>query len=134
MATYVADAIAMLRYLVDELPPAADEVFERTERGVDLLLAPDVQIGEVLYQISRNDVVAGVELRGTPNEALRRLATDGPVDVASLGEHELAVYAGLADVRSMHDGLLLAVHRVHGTDAIISKDETFRTADVETVW
>lgn len=125
MAAYMVDAVAMLRYLVDELPAAANDVFERAEHGIDVLSAPDVQLAEVLYQASRGGEIAGIELTGSPNEVLRRLVTNGPVGVAHIGEHELAVFAGEIDLYSMHDALLVASHHVHGTDAIVSKDERF---------
>ena len=132
MTRYLADAVSMLRYLVDELPAGADEAFSRAEEGVDVLLAPDVQLTEVLYQVSRGGVVAGIELDGSPNETLRRLVTNGPVQVAPIEEHELAVYASVTDLYTMHDGLLAAAHRVQGTDAIITKDEAFDGED--TLW
>ena len=37
---------AMARYLVDRLPPAADEVSERGEDGLDILEAPTVAVSE----------------------------------------------------------------------------------------
>ncbi|MFB6171070.1 MAG: hypothetical protein ABEJ23_00950 [Haloarculaceae archaeon] len=132
MVRYMADAVAMLRYLVDELPTGADEIFTRAEDGIDVILSPDVQLAEVLYQVSRGGVVAGVELQGNPNETLRRLVTNGPVDVASIGEHELAVFASEIALYSMHDGLLVATHRVQGTEAVVTKDEDF--SGEETVW
>lgn len=132
MATYMVDAVALLRYLVDELPDAADEVFTRAEKGIDVLRAPDVQIAEALYQIENGAVIAGVELQGDPRETLRRLVTNGPVEIASIGEHELAVFASEIDLYTMHDGLLAAVHRVQNTKAIVSNDSAFASED--TVW
>lgn len=132
MAVYMADAVALLRYLVDELPDAADEVFKRAERGVDVLRAPDIQIAEALYQVEKGDRVAGIPLQGDPRDTLRRLVTNGPVDIASIGEHELAVFASEIDLYSMHDGLLAATHRVQNTKAIVTKDKAF--AGEETVW
>lgn len=132
MASYTVDAVALLRYLVDELPPGANEVFERAEQGVDVLSAPDGQLAEALYQASSGGVVAGLELTGSANEVLRRLVTNGPVGVASIGEHELAIYASELDLYSMHDALLAASHRVRGTDAIVTNDEVF--AAESTVW
>lgn len=122
----------MLRYLVDALPPAADAAYERAEAGIDVIRAPDVQLAEVLYQIARGGVVAEVELRGSPPNALSALVEEGPVDVAAIGVEELGAYGSIADQYSMHDGLLVASHRVNGTDAIISKDQAF--AGLETVW
>lgn len=132
MAAYMVDAVAMLRYLVDELPAGADEVFVRAERGIDVALAPDVQLAEVLYQVSSGGVVAGVELRGSPNETLRQLVTNGPVEIAPIGEHELAVFGSEIGHYSMHDGLLVATHRVRGTEALVTNDEAL--AAEETIW
>lgn len=132
MATYVVDAVALLRYLVDELPDAADEVFTRAEQGIDVLRAPDVQVAEALYQVAHGGEVAGVELQGAPRETLRRLVTNGPVEIASIGEHELAVYASEIERYSMHDGLLAATHRVQNTKAIVSSDSAFGAENI--VW
>lgn len=132
MATYLLDAVALLRYLVDKLPDKADEVFFRAEQGVDVLQAPDVQVAEVLYQVANGGVVAGIQLQDDPQETLRRLVTNGPVGVTSIGERELAVFASEIDLYSMHDGLLAAAHRVQNTKAIVTNDEAF--AKEETVW
>lgn len=132
MSTYTTDAVAMLRYLVDALPHGADEAYARAEAGIDVIWAPDVQLAEVLYQIARGGVVAGVELRGSPTNALSGLIDEGPVDVATIGVQELGAYGSIADQYSMNDGLLVASHRASGTDAIISKDQAF--AGLETVW
>lgn len=122
----------MLRYLVDALPPAADAAYERAEAGIDVIRAPDVQLADVLYQIARGGVVAEVELRGSPTNALSALVDEGPVDLAAIGVEEMGAYGSIADQYSIHDGLLVASHRVSGTDAIISKDQAF--AGLETVW
>lgn len=132
MAVYLADAVGLLRYLVDSLPPAADRAFARAEDGLDVIRAPDVQLAEVLYQVGRSHVIAETTLRGTATEALQRLVTNGPIDVAPIGEPALAVYGSLTDQYSMHDGMLVACHRVLETDGIISKDRAF--AELPTVW
>jgi len=132
MATYMVDAVALLRYLVDELPDGAYEVFTRAEQGIDVLRATDVQVAEALYQVANGGVIAGVKLQGTPRETLRHLITNGPVEAASIGEHELAVFASEIDLYSMHDGLLAVTHRVQNTRAIVTNDEEF--AAENTVW
>ena len=125
----------MLRYLVDRLPARADEVFTRAERGIDTIEAPDVALAEVLTALGGGEVtVANTALQMTPNEALRRPVTNGPVVVATVGEHELAVFASRIDLYTMHDGLIAAAHTVHGTDAIVSKDPAFEDAGLSTIW
>lgn len=132
MATYLVDAVALLRYLVDKLPDDADKIFTRAEQGIDVLRAPDVQVAEALYQVANGGVVAGVKLQGDPRDTLRRLVTNGPVEVAAIGGHELAVFASEIDLYTMHDGLLAAAHRVQNTKAILTNDKAF--AGEATVW
>lgn len=134
MTVYTADAVAMLRYLVDQLPERANDLFTRAEQGIDSIEAPDIAMAEVLTAVGGSSEVASITLEMAPQQALRELVTNGPLEIATIGEHELAVYASEVERYSMHDGLIVATHRVHGTDAIITKDSTFRDRGVETVW
>jgi len=122
----------MARYLVDQLPPAADEVFERAEQGVDVIEAPTVAVSEAIWTAVNKGKIAGVEVDTTPNAVLRGLVNDGPVQVAPSDEQDLAVYGSLIDHHSLHDALLIANHRVRGTEAIVTNDEEF--AAENTVW
>jgi len=63
---------------------------------------------------------------------LRGLVNDGPVQVVPTDEQDLAVYGSLIDHHSLHDALLIANHRVRGTEALVTNDEEF--ASEETVW
>ena len=63
---------------------------------------------------------------------LRGLVNDGPVQVAPTDEQDLAVYGSLTNHHSLHDALLVANHRVRGTEAIVTNDEEFATEN--TVW
>lgn len=132
MSQYTVDAVAMSRYLVDELPVAADEVFERAENGVDVIEAPSVTISEAVYAAVKKGEIAGVVVDTTPNAVLRGLVNDGPVRVASTDEQDLAVFGSLVDHYTLHDALLIANHRVRGTDAIVTNDEAF--GGESTVW
>ena len=129
---YTVDGVAMARYLVDQLPPAADGVFERAEQGADVIEAPTVAVSEAIWTAVNKRKIAGVEVDTTPNAVLRGLVNDGPVQVASTDEQDLAVYGSLIDHHSLHDALLVANHRVRGTEAIVTNDEEF--AAENTVW
>ena len=129
---YTADAVAMARYLVDQLPGAADDVFRRAEEGVDVIEAPTVTVSEAIWTAHNKDNMAGIEVDTTPNAVLRGLVNDGPVQVARADEQDLAVHGSLIDHHTMHDALLIANHRGRVTDAIISNDEAF-TAE-GTLW
>lgn len=132
MTQYTVDAVAMGRYLVDELPPTADDVFRRAENGIDVLEAPSVTVSEAIYTVVRKGTIAGVEAETTPNAVLRGLVNEGPIRVASADEQDLAVFGSLLDHHTLHDGLLIANHRVRGTEAIVTNDEEF--AGESTVW
>ena len=129
---YTADAVAMARYLVDQLPGAADDVFRRAEEGVDVIEAPTVIVSEAIWTAVNKENMAGIEVDTTPKAVRRGLVNDGPVQVAHADEQDLAMYGSLIDHHTMHDALLIANHRVRGTDAIISNDDAFTAED--TLW
>lgn len=132
MSRYTVDGVAMARYLVDRLPEAADEVFERAERGIDVLEAPPVAVGEAVWAAVNKGAIAGVEVDTTANAVLRGLVGEGPVQVASVGEQDLAVFGSLLDHHTLHDALLVVNHQVRGTEAIVTSDEAF--VREERVW
>lgn len=132
MTRYTVDGVAMARYLVDQLPPAADEVFERAEQGVDVIEAPTVAVGEAIWTAVNKQTIAGIKVDTTPNAVLRGLVNDGPVQVAPTDEQDLAVYGNLIDDHTLHDALIIANHRVRGTEALVTKDDGF--AGENTIW
>lgn len=134
MATYTADAVSLLVYLVDALPQSADQVFAEAEAGETIIQAPSTALAEVLYSVSRDKDVRGVTLTGTPEAARQALVGNGPISVTPVADAELAEYAQLLDEFSIHDGLIVASHRAHETDAIITTDGVIRDAGFETVW
>lgn len=122
----------MARYLVDRLPSAADDVFARAEQGIDVIEAPTVAVSEAIWTAANKGKIAGVAVETTPNAVLRGLVNDGPVQVSPANEQDLAVYGSLIDHHSLHDALIVANHRVRGTEAIITKDTEF--GNETTVW
>jgi predicted nucleic acid-binding protein len=132
MTKYTVDGVAMVRYLVDRLPEAADEVFERAEQGVDVLEAPTVAISEAIWAAVNKGTIAGVTVDTTPKAVLRGLVNEGPVQVSPTDEQDLAVYGSLVDHHTLHDALLIANHRVRDTEAIVTNDEKLATE--ATLW
>ena len=132
MTHYTADGVAMARYLVDRLPPTADKVFKRAEQGVDVIEAPTIAVSEAIWTAVNKGTIADIEVDTTPNAVLRGLVHDGPIRIAPTDQQDLAVYGSLIDHQTLHDALLIANHRVRGTDAIISADSAFSAESV--VW
>ena len=134
MATYAADAVSLLVYLVDALPSEADQVFAEAEAGETVIQAPSTALAEVLYSVSRDKDVRGVTLTGTPEDARQALVGNGPISVAPIDDAELVEYAQVVDEFSIHDGMIVASHRAQDTEAIITTDGEIGDADYETVW
>lgn len=134
MATYTADAVSLVVYLVDALPREADHVFAETEAGETIIQAPSTALAEVLYSVSRDKNVRGVTLTGTPEDARQALVGNGPISVTPVNDAELVEYAQLVDEFSIHDSLIVASHRAQETDAILTTDGVIRNAGYETVW
>ena len=134
VATYTADAVALLVYLVDSLPDRADRVFAEAEAGESVIQAPSTALAEVLYAVSRDKDVRGVQLAGTPEETRQALLSNGPVSSAPIGEEELAEYARVVDAFTIHDGLIVASHYANDTDAVITSDSIIADAGIATIW
>lgn len=125
MTTYTVDGVALARYLVDALPSAADDAFRRAEQGIDVLEAPTVTIGEAIWATVNKNEIGGKSVETTPNAVLRGLVHEGPLVVAETDEQDLAVAGSLLEHHTLHDALLIANHRVRGTEAIVTNDEQF---------
>lgn len=134
MATFTADAVSLLVYLVDALPQRADEVFAEAEAGETVIQAPSTALAEVLYSVSRDEDLRGVSLRGTPEDARQALIGNGPVAVAPVDDTELGEYTRVVDEFSIHDALIVASHRAHDTDAIITTDGVISDVGYDTLW
>lgn len=134
MATYTADAVALLAYLVDALPEQADRVFAEAEAGETAIRTPATALAEVLYLVSRDKDVRGVTLSGTPEETRQALVANGPVSVRPVDDEVLAEYATIISSFGIHDAFVVATHRVDGADAIITSDTAIRGSGVDTVW
>lgn len=134
MTTYTADAVALLVYLVDSLPDGADRVFAEAEGGESVIQAPSTALADVLYAVSRDKNVRGIQLTGSPEEVRQALLANGPVSSAPVGEEELAEYVQAVDKFNIHDGLIVASHYARGTEAVITSDGAIQDAGVTTIW
>ena len=134
MVRYTADAVALLVYLVDALPRRADQLFAEAEAGETVIEAPSTALAEALYSVSRDKDVRGVTLSVSPEDARQALVSNGPIAVADMGDEEIAGYTQVVNEFSIHDGLVVASHRVAGTEAVITTDGVIDEAGVDTVW
>jgi predicted nucleic acid-binding protein len=130
--TYVADTVALARYLEDNLPKRANEVFEKAESGLATILVPDICIAEFIY----------VGLRGRlkvsdPKAIIRELLDDlqssqflRPVGISSEG-WEIFVDS---TVPELHDRMICSTAESNGVDAIITNDPEIAASKFPTIW
>ena len=86
----------MARYLVDELPAAADAAFRRAEQGVDVIEVPTVAVSEAIWTAVNKQEIAGVEVDTTPSAVLRGLVNNCLIHTPA-DEQDLAVCESLID-------------------------------------
>ena len=134
MPTFTADAVALLVYLVDALPERTDRIFAKAEAGETVVQAPSTALAEVLYSVSRDKDVRGVQLTGSPAVAREALVENGPVSLAPIGDAELVEYARIVDEYTIHDALIVASHRVRETEVVLTTDGSIADSGVDTVW
>lgn len=133
-ARYLADAEALNHYLFDALPPAASDVFDRGEAGIDTIETPDVQLMETLFSAARSVEVTGYTFDVEPQVVLVELVRDGPVDLLAVDLDELGVYGSVAKDLTMHDAVLVAAYQRRDVDAVLTSDEAIDTYGVDTIW
>ena len=133
MIRYTADAVALLVYLADALPRHADQLFAEAEAGETVIEAPSTALAEALYSVSQDKDARGITLSMPSERARQALVSNGPIAVADMGDEEVAEYTQVVDEFSIHDGLVVASHRVAGTEAVITTDDVIDEAGVDTV-
>lgn len=135
MKTYTTDTSALLVYLVDALPAAADRVFRRAEANEVALELPSVAAVETLYRVTRGVTVRGHDVSVDPAEFLRALDSSLPVTVVADDEALVRAVPPLMErfPSQMYDAMILASHHRRDTDAIVTADDEL-AAETTTVW
>jgi predicted nucleic acid-binding protein len=131
-ALYVADTMALARYLEDNLPKRANEVFEKAETGNATILVPDIAIAEFIY-IGLKGRLKVSDPRATITELLSDLQSSQflrPVGMSS------GAWAAFIDSRvpELHDRLIYSTAVTNEADAIITNDPEIIASAYPTIW
>lgn len=129
---YVADTVALARYLEDNLPKRANEVFAKAETGTATVIVPDIVIAEFIY-IGLKGRLKVSDPRATIAELLSDLQSSQflrPVGVPS------AAWEIFIDSRvpELHDRLIYATAVASEADAIITNDPETIASAYRTIW
>ena len=130
--TYIADTVALARYLEDSLPRAADATFSRAEAGKATMLVPEIVIAEFVY-IALKGRLEVPEPRSTVMEVLGDVA-------ASRHLKQVGVPAGAwpafveSKISELHDRIIHATASFYKAEAIITNDRELVASGYPTIW
>ena len=131
-ALYVADTVALARYLENNLPKRANEVFEKAETGAAEILVPDIVIAEFIYTALKGRLKVS-----DPNATISELISDlessqflRPIGVSS---ETWTVFIG-SKVPELHDRLIYSTAVSNEATAIITNDPQIVASTYPTVW
>jgi predicted nucleic acid-binding protein len=129
---YVADAVALARYMEGNLPKSADKAFQEADQGVARIVFPDVVIGEFIYvalkgRLRTNDPKALIR------EMLEEFETSAHFAQASMTQEAWEEFLK-SSVRELHDRMIHSLALASSADAIITNDEEIRRTGFTTIW
>jgi predicted nucleic acid-binding protein len=128
----VVDTVALVRYLEDSLPQAADSVFKRAEAGTDRLFLPQIALGEFIYVALRGRVKA-THTQAAVEEAVENILSS---DFMSVSEPPTSAWRHFlrSPISEMHDRLIAAEALSRGLP-LVSSDAAFKAVpDLKLVW
>ncbi|MFQ5909942.1 MAG: PIN domain-containing protein [Thermoplasmata archaeon] len=132
MSEYILDTMALVRLLEDRLPKRANAVVKGAEKGENLLLVPEIAMGEFTY----------VALRG-------RLRTEDPLTTIrevlthmrssrflSLVQMDFSCWEAFLDVdlAELHDRMICSIAIVRNVPVVTDDKDITLWGGVETVW
>jgi len=128
MRIYVADAVAFLYYLLDKLPPAADQAFKEAEEGEAVICLPTIAAAELLYLFERKGWL------DKWHELLRSVEELPCFTFYPFDEDVLRELEGVG-LRELHDRIIVATAKAAKAEALITKDrEIISSGIVKTLW
>ena len=128
MITYVSDAVAFLHYLLDKLPPKADEAFKEAEEGRALLYLPTIAAAELYYLFERK---GWVKQWSKLKAEMKRRTT---LNYYSFDDQILNLFEE-TKAREIHDMIITSTAKLLNAQALITKDEEIRKlGEVKTLW
>ena len=122
LTEYVADTMALVRFLEDDLPPKADRVFEEAEQGRNQVILPQIALAEFVY-LSLKGRIRGPGPEFTLRETIQNLLSAGHLTVAAMSPAGWEVFLDLS-IREMHDRMIAAEAISRGAP-LVSNDPAF---------
>ena len=127
MKTYVSDAVAFLYFLIDKLPPKADNAFKQAEKGNAIIYLPTIA-AELYYLFEKKGWLEfWVKLK-------KEMLKTGTFRYYPFNEKVLNLF-DTTKAEEIHDKIIVSTVKVLKADALITKDKNIlRLKEVKTIW
>jgi predicted nucleic acid-binding protein len=129
---YVADTVALAKYLDNTLPTKADGAFKESENGDALILIPEIVIGEFIY-ICLKGRLRSDDPKSLIQELLDEVDAAARLRQAGMTNRSWAEFME-SKISELHDRMILAIAKAEEVEAIITNDEELASSGFRTIW
>ena len=128
MKTYISDAVAFLYFLIDKLPPKANNAFKQAEKGNAVIYLPTIAAAELYYLFEKKGWLEfWVKLK-------KEMLKTGTFRYYPFNEKVLNLF-DTTKAEEIHDKIIVSTVKVLKADALITKDKNIlRLKEVKTIW
>lgn len=132
MTDYVIDTVALIKYLEDDLPRAANAAFQGAENGRNQLFLPEIALGEFAY-IALRGRLRNVNPPAAVGAVISEVLDSGFIEPSSLRRTGWDRFLTIG-IRELHDRIIAADAMDRGC-SLISNDPAFGSVkDLKQVW
>ena len=132
MKGYVADTIALARYLEDRLPSEADAAFREAETGAAVIMIPEVVIGEFAY-IALKGRLKSRDPKSDVRELIQEISTSSYLMSAAVDSAAWEKFLE-SSVPELHDRIIYSIASSRAASAIITPDKELKSSGFHTIW
>lgn len=123
---YVADTHALVGYVVDKLPKKAEIIFQKSEKGEDIIVVPTIVLAEVRYLVKNKKIALNFL------DLLSKIETSKNIISVPFDFQVLKLLSD--EVSEIHDQIIIATAKFLNAK-IITKDSEIRSSgSVECIW
>ena len=129
---FITDTVGLARYLEDNLPSPASDVFSLAEKGEASILVPQIVMGEFIY-IAMKGRLRLADPKGAVKQVVDELRGTSFIFQSNFPEEGWDIFMSL-DVPELHDRLIAAEAMARGL-SLISNDPEFREIHgLQVIW
>ena len=130
--SFITDTVGLARYLEDNLPSPASDVFSLAERGAASIRRPQIVIGEFIY-IALKGRLRLADPKGAVKQVLDELRGTSFIFQSNFPEDGWDIFLSL-DIPELHDRLIAAEAMTRSL-SLISNDPLFRKVHgLQVIW